>query len=140
MKTEIEIRTDKDVLNARRQAKLLAQSIAFDEFDVVRLVTVVSELARNIIKYAESGSCELSVLKGTGRTRVRCVFRDSGPGFRDLDAALRDGYSTGRTLGKGLPGVKRIADRFTVKSTEKGSLIEVELAETRVRKATAKNG
>lgn len=137
---EIEIKTDKDVLKARREAKLMAETVAFGDLDTVRLTTVVSELARNIVKYADSGVCSIAVLKGSGVTRFRCTFWDSGPGFEDIEAALRDGFSTGSTLGQGLPGVKRIADRFSARSTEKGALIEVDIVQARQTRASKRYG
>ena len=83
----IAIETEADVLNARRIAREFGQRFKIGEHMEIRLATIVSELSRNILKYAGAGSCELVSLGDRG---LRCVFRDQGPGIDDLDAALTD--------------------------------------------------
>ncbi len=122
--TVITIKTESDVLHARRISREFGKRFKIGEHMEVRLATIVSELSRNILKYAGAGSCELVFLGDRG---VRCVFRDQGPGIDDLDAALTDGYSTFGTLGIGLPGAKRLADKFEIQSDSSGTIVSVEL-------------
>ena len=91
------------------------------------MVTIVSELSRNILKYAERGVCEFELFDGPRETRIRCVFKDNGPGIDDTKAALTDGYSTSATLGVGLPGAKRLADRFDILTSADGTAVEIEV-------------
>jgi len=85
--------------------------------DQTRLATVTSELARNIVKYAKRGRIIAERIDGQRGIGLRLAFEDSGPGIPDLDAAMRDGFTTGRGLGKGLPGSKRMVDEFVIDST-----------------------
>jgi len=125
--SSIDINTEEDVRRARTHARTVVQRAGLSEALEVRLATIVSELSRNIIKYAGQGTCEFDLLSGFGLTRVRCTCRDHGSGIDDVDAALTDGYSTGKTLGVGLPGVKRLADSFHLKTDADGTVIEIEV-------------
>jgi len=95
----------------------MAAAIGFRLIDQTRLATVASELARNVIKYAKRGRMIAQpTRKPDGRDGLRLIFEDSGPGIADIEAAMRDGFSTGRGLGKGLPGSKRLVDEFKIES------------------------
>lgn len=95
----------------------IAEWIGFRMIDQTRLATVASELARNIIKYARRGRMIAQPLDAAqGRAGIRLIFEDEGPGIPDIAAAMRDGFSTGRGLGKGLPGSKRLVDVFEIES------------------------
>lgn len=101
--------------------RLLAAKVGFRLTDQTRLATVASELARNVIKYARSGRMIIiEVERGFGwaggSRGLRLIFEDQGPGIPDTAAAMRDGYSTGGGLGKGLPGSKRLVDEFQLES------------------------
>lgn len=110
----IAIRSDDDVVTARREARELAAGLHFDSTDLTLLATAISEVARNITTYAGSGEILLSVQRDGGRAGVRVVAADEGPGIADVEMALRDGYSTGRGLGLGLPGARRLVDEFDI--------------------------
>lgn len=110
------IRNDNDVVVARQRAKELGGEVGFGPTDLTLLATAISEIARNITTYAGSGEVTLEVVQGTGRRGVRVIARDEGPGIADLDAALRDGFSTGTGLGLGLPGARRLVDDFDVET------------------------
>lgn len=115
----IPIRNDDDVVHARSQARDLAASLGFPGTDLTLLATAISEIARNITTYAGSGEVALSIIQGNGRRGVKVVARDQGPGIADVELALRDGYTTGRGLGLGLPGARRLVDQFDL-DTEPG--------------------
>ena len=115
----ITIRSDDDVVAARREARELAASLGFEPTDLTLLATAISEVARNITAYAGEGEIVVSVRNNGGRLGIRVVARDAGPGIDDVDLALRDGYSTGEGLGLGLPGARRLVDEFAI-DTEPG--------------------
>ena len=110
----ITIRSDDDVVAARREARELAASLGFEPTDLTLLATAISEVARNITAYAGEGEIVVSVRNNGGRLGIRVVARDAGPGIDDVDLALRDGYSTGDGLGLGLPGARRLVDEFAI--------------------------
>lgn len=112
----INLESEQDISIARYEVRLIAGALGFRSIDQTRLATITSELARNIVKYAERG--HLTAQKATGGVRegLRLVFEDKGPGIPDINAAMRDGFTTGGGLGKGLPGSKRLADEFHIES------------------------
>jgi len=102
---------------ARSEVRALAAAVGFRLLDQTRLATVTSELARNILKYAKRGRLIAQPTSGPqGRAGIRLIFEDKGPGIPDIDAAMRDGFTTDRGLGKGLPGSKRLVDEFSIES------------------------
>jgi len=114
----IALESEHDIIIARSEVRTLAASVGFRIIDVTRLATVTSELARNVVKYAKRGRMIAQPLDpAQGRAGLRLIFEDTGPGIPDINAAMRDGFSTGRGLGKGLPGSKRLVDVFEIEST-----------------------
>jgi serine/threonine-protein kinase RsbT len=110
------LRSDEDVVNLRKQVRERAVAIALSLVDQTKLVTAASELARNTIKYGGGGLAHLDALADGVRHGVGLIFVDGGPGINDLDAALRDGYTTGGGLGLGLGGSRRLVDEFEIDS------------------------
>ncbi|HEX8151257.1 MAG TPA: anti-sigma regulatory factor [Pyrinomonadaceae bacterium] len=114
----IALESEHDIIIARGEVRALAARLGFRLIDQTRLVTVTSELARNVVKYARRGRMIAQPLDAAqGRPGLRLIFEDTGPGIPDIGAAMRDGFSTGRGLGKGLPGSKRLVDVFEIEST-----------------------
>ena len=114
----IALESEHDIIIARSEVRALAAKLGFRLIDQTRLVTVTSELARNVVKYARRGRMIAQPLdEAQARAGLRLVFEDSGPGIPDINAAMRDGFSTGRGLGKGLPGSRRLVDVFEIEST-----------------------
>lgn len=111
-----EIRTDGDVILARQLGRELAATLEFGKPDQALVATAISELARNIVNYAGHGRIEIQKVTEGSTVGIRVVAKDTGPGIDDIDAAMIDGYSTGRSLGLGLPGTKRIVDEFDIQS------------------------
>ena len=105
----------------------MAVALGFRSIDQTRLATVASELARNIIKYAVRGQMIAQPTQAIdGRAGLRLIFEDEGPGIPNIDAAMRDGFSTGRGLGKGLPGSRRLVDEFKIESApESGTRVTI---------------
>jgi serine/threonine-protein kinase RsbT len=113
----IALKTERDISNARAQVRVVAAALGFRLIDQTRLSTVASELSRNVIKYGGGGQLIAQpTLQTDGRTGLRLIFEDKGPGIENIDAAMRDGFSTGGGLGKGLPGSKRLVDEFKIES------------------------
>lgn len=113
----VALESEHDIAVARSEVRSFAVALGFRVIDQTRLATVASELARNIIKYAGSGRMILQPLENSlGRAGLRLIFEDVGPGIPDITAAMRDGFTTGRGLGKGLPGSRRLVDEFNIES------------------------
>lgn len=111
----VPIGSDPDIVAARQAARELAIRAGFAGTDLTMLATAVSEVARNIVRFASSGEVSIELLERP-RTGIRVVARDTGPGIEDIDRALQDGYSTYRGLGLGLPGSRRLMDEFAIDS------------------------
>ncbi|MDQ3477396.1 MAG: anti-sigma regulatory factor [Actinomycetota bacterium] len=109
------IRADADIVLARQGARELASRLDFSRTDLTVIATAVSEMARNVVRFAGDGEVVVELLDEP-RRGVRVVVRDTGPGIPDVEAALVDGYSTYHGLGLGLPGVRRLMDEFAVVS------------------------
>lgn len=110
----IRISGDHDVAVAVTQARQKSASVGFDESTCCRIATAVSELARNILKYADEGDIVLRPHGRPFKQGIEVRAEDRGPGIGDVELALRDRYTTGRSLGLGLPGVRRLMDEFDI--------------------------
>jgi serine/threonine-protein kinase RsbT len=116
--TQILITSDKDVVTARQHGRAAALQAGFSMSEATLIATAISELARNIVSYANQGSVTLKPVHGpNGTTGLTIVASDSGPGIADVTLALRDGYSSSGGLGLGLPGVRRLMDEFDIASS-----------------------
>jgi serine/threonine-protein kinase RsbT len=113
----ISIACEADIVTARQLERKLAADRGFSSTDQTLIATAISEVARNIIEYAQRGEIILSALDQSGRRGIKIIARDDGPGIADTELAMRDGYSTGNSLGLGLPGAKRLMNDFDLAST-----------------------
>lgn len=112
----IPIRNDADIVAARQLGREMAGKIGFSGSDLTMIATAISEVVRNIVVYAGSGELLLARARQGGREGILIVARDSGPGIADIELAMMDGYSTGGSLGLGLPGSRRLMDDFDIVS------------------------
>jgi anti-sigma regulatory factor (Ser/Thr protein kinase) len=120
---KIRVQKDADVVRARKSARELASKLEFSRTDLTLIATAVSEIARNIVRFAGNGEMYIELVDQP-RPGVRIVARDTGPGIPDVDLALTDGYSTYRGLGLGLPGARRLMDEFTlISETDVGTTV-----------------
>ncbi len=110
------IREDTDIVLARQRVRAVASELGFSSTDQTLIATAVSELTRNILTYAQQGELLVRKVAVMDRQGIEIVASDKGPGIADLQAAMRDGYSTGGGLGLGLPGTKRLVDEFEIQS------------------------
>jgi serine/threonine-protein kinase RsbT len=105
-----------DVVAVRQVVREWAVSMGFSLVDQTKVITAASELARNVIVYGGGGTLSLEALNDGSRRGLRLAFADQGPGIADIEAALRDGYTTGNGLGLGLGGAKRLSNEFEIHS------------------------
>lgn len=104
------------MLIARQTGRRVAELVGFTGSDLTMISTAISELARNIVRYANQGEVVVCPVSEGGRAGVMVVARDAGPGIPDIDLAMRDGYTTGSGMGLGLPGARRLMDEFSIYS------------------------
>ena len=126
MPEEIRVAIDgeSDIVTARQRGRDLAQTLGFGGVDLTLLSTAISEVARNIVKYAGRGEILLWTDARGPEQGIVVQARDQGPGIPDLELAMRDGYSTGKGLGLGLPGARRLMDEFDIQSAQgKGTVV-----------------
>jgi len=115
----VPIAGEDDIVAARQHARALAQALGFRAIDQSRITTAVSELARNVVRYATDGRGEVllrPLAAATGGAGIEIIVRDEGPGIANVDLALREGYTSGRGLGMGLPGTRRLMDEMVIDS------------------------
>ena len=110
------LRSDEDVVRARRITRQWAVELGFSLVDQTKIVTAASELARNTVIYGGGGALHLEMLNDAPRRGLRLTFEDQGPGIPDVQMALRDGFTTGSGLGLGLGGAKRLMNEFAISS------------------------
>jgi len=106
------IHAEQDVVLARQLARKLAQECGMRLIDLTKLVTAVSELARNTMVYGGGGDMDWQIVEEGARTGLRLTFRDEGLGIPDIKLAMTDGWTSGSGLGLGLTGAKRLVDDF----------------------------
>jgi serine/threonine-protein kinase RsbT len=115
----VDIAGEEGIVAARQQARETAKSLGFGPVDQSRIATAVSELARNVVRYATGSRGDVQIVElasaenGIG---LEIKVRDDGPGIANVDQALRDGFSSGQGLGMGLPGARRLMDEMTIES------------------------
>lgn len=114
---KVEIRHESDILAARKVARTIATRLKFSEIDLILIATAISEIARNILTYATQGDMSFEEVQEPSRRGLIVTARDQGPGIPDIERAMEDGFSSGKGLGLGLPGARRLMDEFTIDST-----------------------
>lgn len=112
----IAIRSEYDIVLARKTSRDISEKMGFGLTDVTRIVTAVSELARNIFIYAGEGTIVYRLIKNDERCGLEVICKDNGPGIKDLDEAMTEGFSTSGGLGMGLTGVRRLMDEMVIES------------------------
>lgn len=122
----VAINNPDDIVAARKAGHQLALELGFTLTDVTMIATAISEIARNITSYAGRGAVRVAVAEREGRKALVVRAEDDGPGIADIERAMEDGYTTGRGLGMGLPGARRLMDRLIVDSAlGRGTTIEM---------------
>jgi serine/threonine-protein kinase RsbT len=122
----VPIASSSDVVLARQKVRQWALEMKFTLVDQTKLVTAASELARNALEHGKGGQMVIEQVENSIKNGLKLVFEDRGPGIADIDAALRDGYTTGGGMGLGLGGSKRLVNDFHIESEPgKGTRITV---------------
>ena len=117
---------DQDVIPFRNRLKEYSIKIGMSLVNQTKIITAASELVRNMLKYANGGKVYIEVVSRGRENGIRLTFEDKGPGIPNVQEAMKDGYSTGKSLGLGLPGAKRLVSEFDLRSeVNKGTTVTV---------------
>lgn len=108
------VRSSTDVVLARQAVRGLAVQCGLGIVDQTKIVTAVSELARNTVDYGGGGTLTMEIVDSNGRKGIRLTLEDQGPGIADITLALTDGYTTGTGMGLGLSGSRRLVNEFDI--------------------------
>lgn len=111
---EMALRGDADIVAARHAVRRRAEALRFSLVEQTKVVTAASELARNTVIYGGGGTITIETIENAGRRGLRLTFTDRGPGIPDVELAMRDGYTTGKGLGLGLGGARRLSNEFEI--------------------------
>jgi len=123
---QLPLRSSSDIVMARQKVRQWAIDLRFSLVDQTKLVTAASELARNALDHGQGGQMTLEVVNGLSKTGLKLIFEDHGPGIKDVEQALKDGFSTGTGMGLGLGGSKRLVNEFSIESeVGKGTRVTV---------------
>jgi serine/threonine-protein kinase RsbT len=118
-KDEVKVTTEMEVVLFRNRVKENAVKIKMGLVNQTKLITAASELSRNMLRYGGGGKVTIEVVANERNKGIKLVFIDKGPGIADIAQAMKDGFSTGKSLGLGLPGAKRLVNEFEIKSKPK---------------------
>ena len=110
------VKQETDIVLVRQAVRSWSIEIKFSIVDQTKMVTAASELARNLLVYGGGGQVGMTILQEGIRRGLRLVFEDRGPGIPDIALAMKDGYTTGKSLGLGLGGSKRLVNDFEIVS------------------------
>jgi serine/threonine-protein kinase RsbT len=113
----VPIRSEHDVVTSRQLVRKLTQQLSFSLVDQTKMITAASELSRNTLIYGGGGEMQWQLRQDSIRAGLTLCFVDHGPGIPDLDLAMKDGWTSGGGLGKGLSGSKRLVNEFELEST-----------------------
>ena len=120
------ITKDQDVVPYRNRVREYAVKIGMGLVNQTKLITAASELVRNMLKFSKGGSTLIEIVSKERDTGIRLTFADKGPGIEDVKLAMKDGYTTGNSLGLGLPGARRLVSEFEIESAPgKGTTIVI---------------
>jgi serine/threonine-protein kinase RsbT len=120
------LQTSSDVVVARQKVRQWALELRFSLVDQTKLVTAASELARNTLDHGRGGDMTVEMVNGAAKSGLKLTFVDNGPGIPDIEAALKDGFTTGSGMGLGLGGSKRLVNEFAIESEAgKGTKVTV---------------
>ncbi|MGW5653382.1 ATP-binding protein [Streptomyces humi] len=117
--TSLPIGSDADLAWVRHQVRQFAAELGFGLVQQTKIVTAASELARNTLVHGGGGEARITPLRNGSVSGLQLVFTDTGPGIRDVELAMTDGYTTGGGLGLGLSGARRLVDELDIE-TEPG--------------------
>jgi len=115
-KLTMKVTIEQDVVPFKSKVKEYAESIKMGLLNQTKLITAASELVRNMLRYGNGGNALIEIVSIGRNHGIRLIFIDRGPGIPDIEQAMVDGFSTGKSFGLGLPGSKRLVNEFDIKS------------------------
>ncbi len=125
-RSAVTIQSGEDVVRVRQEVRRIAIEAGLGLVDQTKIVTAASELARNTLDYGKGGQAMIEIVQAGARRGVRIMFEDTGPGIPDIELALKDGYTTGKGMGLGLGGARRLCNEFAIESAPgKGTRVTV---------------
>jgi len=125
-KDEMAVVKEQDVVPFRNRVREYAVKIKMGLVNQTKLITAASELVRNMLRYANGGKIRIEIVSKGRDNGIRLTFADTGPGIQNIDLAMKDGYSTGKSLGLGLPGARRLVNEFNIQTeTGKGTTVTI---------------
>ncbi len=110
------LKSSSDVVAARQKVRQWSTELRFSLVDQTKLITAASELARNALDHGKGGAMTIELISNHGKSGLRLIFEDQGPGIPDIEQALKDGFTTGSGMGLGLGGSKRLVNEFSIES------------------------
>jgi serine/threonine-protein kinase RsbT len=120
------IKNEQDGIYFRNRVKEMAVRINLSLVNQTKVITAASELIRNMLRFANGGEVITELITNNLNKGIKITFKDKGPGISDIEKAMKEGYSTDRSLGLGLPGSKKLVDEFLLKSeVGKGTTITI---------------
>jgi len=125
-KDEMEIVREQDVVPFRNRVREYAVRVKMGLVNQTKLITAASELVRNMLNYAKGGKIRIEIVSRGRDNGIRLTFVDTGPGISNIELAMKDGWSTGKSLGLGLPGARRLVNEFNIQTeTGKGTTVTI---------------
>ena len=125
-RSAVTIQSGEDVVRVRQEVRRISIEAGLGLVDQTKIVTAASELARNTLDYGKGGQAMIEIVQAGARRGVRIMFEDTGPGIPDIELALKDGYTTGKGMGLGLGGARRLCNEFAIESAPgKGTRVTV---------------
>jgi serine/threonine-protein kinase RsbT len=122
----LRIQSGEDVVRVRQEVRRFAIEAGLGLVDQTKIVTAASELARNTLDYGKGGHAVMEIVQSGPRRGVRVLFEDQGPGIADIELALKDGYTSGKGMGLGLGGARRLCNEFAIESAPgKGTRVTI---------------
>jgi serine/threonine-protein kinase RsbT len=113
---EVPVLSEQNIVTSRQLVRALCQQLKFSLVDQTKMITAASELTRNTLTHGGGGRMRWELVEREGRQGLQLHFEDEGPGIADVKLALTDGWTTGRGMGLGLPGSKRLVNEFLIES------------------------
>lgn len=113
----LDIRSSDDVVRVRQITRTMALAAGLSLVDQTKIITAASELARNTLDYGGGGLVVAELVEAAARRGLRLTFEDKGPGIADIEAAMKDGFTSGKGMGLGLGGARRLSNEFSIHSS-----------------------
>ena len=108
--------SEQNIVASRQMVRTLCQSLKFSLIDQTKMITAASELSRNALIHGGGGHMRWEFVERNGRRGLQLHFEDEGPGIADMSLAMSDGWTSGKGMGLGLPGSKRLVNDFDIDS------------------------